>query len=77
MAYKDEKVVGILLEQALAVEERCEGYRDELAEALADIIMAERQNKFAKTNIAVKVADVVGRLGTYLYTRTSGGKAGA
>lgn len=74
MAYKDEKVIGILLEQASATEERCEGYREELKEALADIIMHERQNKFAKTNIAVKVSDVVGRVGTYLYIHTSGAK---
>ncbi len=71
MAYKDEKVINILLEQADAIEDRCEGYRDELKEALGDIILAERQNKFAKTNIAVKVSDIVGRVGTYLFTRPS------
>lgn len=74
MAYKDEKVVGILLEQADATEERCEGYRNELKIAVADIIMLERQNKFARTNIAVKVGDVVGRVGTYLYIRAHGAK---
>lgn len=72
MAYKDEKVVGILLEQAKAVDERCEGYREELSEAVADIIAFERQNKFARTNIAVKVGDVVGRVGTFLYSKTHG-----
>lgn len=74
MAYKDEKVIGILLEQASAVEERCDGYRNEIKEAVADIISQERQNKFARTNIVVKVGDVVGRVGTYLYTRTTDGK---
>jgi hypothetical protein len=74
VAYKDEKVIGILLEQSDAVEERCAGYREELKEAVADIITQERQNKFARTNIAVKVADVVGRLGTYLHSRTPGAK---
>lgn len=67
MAYKDEKVVGILLEEAGAIEERCEGYRDELKEAVADIMEAERQHKFVKTNIGVKVGDIVGRVGTYLH----------
>jgi hypothetical protein len=73
--YKDEKVVGILLEQAAIAEERCDGYREELAEAVGDIMTEERQNKFARTNIAVRVADIVSRVGTYLYTRTSDGKA--
>jgi hypothetical protein len=72
--YKDEKVIGILLEQAATAEERCNGYREELAEAVADIMTEERQNKFARTNIAVKVADIVGRVGTYLYTHTSAEK---
>lgn len=66
MAYKDERVVSILLEQAEAVEERVPGYRRELQEAVADIIHQERQNKFARTNVAVKVADIVGRVGTFL-----------
>lgn len=74
MPYKDEKVVGILLEQAAIAEERCDGYREELAEAVGDIMTEERQNKFARTNIAIRVADIVSRVGTYLYTRTSDGK---
>ena len=74
MPYKDEKVIGILLEQAAIAEERCDGYRDELAEAVADIMMEERQNKFARTNIAVRVADIVGRVGTYFYTHSGDGK---
>lgn len=75
MPYKDEKVVGILLEQAAIAEERCDGYREELAEAVGDIMTEERQNKFARTNIAIRVADIVSRVGTYLYIRTSDGKA--
>jgi hypothetical protein len=70
MAYKDERVVSILLEQAEAIEERVPGYRDELKEAVADIIHQERQNKFARTNVAVKVADIVGRVGTFLNHRS-------
>ena len=73
MAYKDQRVVSILLEQAGLIEERCEGYRDELKIAIADIMGEERQNKFTRTNIAVKVADVVGRVGTYLNQRSNGG----
>jgi hypothetical protein len=72
MAYKDERVIDILLEQADAIEERCPGYREELKDAVADIVAEERKNKFARTNVAVKVADFVGRVGTYLNQRTMG-----
>ena len=70
MAYKDERVISILMEQSDAIDERVPGYRDELKEAVADIIMLERQNKFARTNVAVKVADIVARVGTFLNSRT-------
>ncbi|SFO57930.1 hypothetical protein SAMN03159463_02339 [Mesorhizobium sp. NFR06] len=73
MAYKDERVISILMEQAEATEERVLGYRDELKHAVADIIALERQNKFAKTNIAVKVGDIVSRVGTYLNKHTGTG----
>lgn len=74
MAYKDDKVIGILLEQSSAIDERCEGYRDELKEAVADIIMLERRHKFAKINIAIQVGDVVGRVGTFLHSRSTAAK---
>lgn len=71
MAYKDEKVVTIIMEQAAGVEERCSGYREEVQLALAEIIQAERQHQFARTNIVSKVGDLVGRVGTYLDRETS------
>jgi hypothetical protein len=71
VAYKDEKVIGILLEQADALPQRCDGYREEIREAVADIIAKERQNKYSRTNIRVQIADIVGRVGTYLHTNSS------
>ena len=67
MAYKDEKVIGILLEQAGAVPERCDGYREELQHAVADVIAKERQNRYSRTNIKQQVGDIVDRLGAYLH----------
>lgn len=67
MAYKDEKVIGILLEQVDAVDERCDDYREELRHAVADVIAKERQNRYARTNIKQQVADIIDRLGAYLH----------
>ncbi|PZU58174.1 MULTISPECIES: hypothetical protein [unclassified Sphingomonas] len=66
MAYKDEKIVTIIMEQLGSVEERCPGYRDEVQQALAEILQAERQHQFARTNIVSKIGDLVGRVGTFL-----------
>ena len=71
MAYKDEKVVSIILEQMAGIEERCPGYRDEVQNALAEIIQAERQHQFARTNIVSKIGDLVGRVGTFLNLKTA------
>jgi len=75
MAYKDEKIVTIIMEELGSVEERCAGYRDEVQQALAEILQAERQHQFARTNIVSKIGDLVGRVGTYLdrETKPSGG----
>lgn len=69
MAYKDEKIVRVLLDEASNVEERCEGYRDELTEALAEIVQKERAHLFKKGNIVVDIADIVGRVGTFVEMR--------
>lgn len=66
MAYKDEKIVRVLLEEAANVEERCEGYRDELTEAMAEIIQKERAHLFQRTNIVVEIGDVVSRVSTFI-----------
>ena len=74
MAYKDEKVVTIILEQVAQVEERCPGYREEVQIALAEIIQAERQHQFARTNIVSQIGDRVGRVGTYLNIHSISGE---
>lgn len=66
MAYRDEKIVRVLLEEAAEVEERCEGYKEELTEALAEIVQKERAHVFQRTNIVVEIGDIVGRLGTFV-----------
>lgn len=63
MAYKDEKIVRVLLAEATKVEERCDGYRDEITEAMAEIIQKERAHLFQRGNIVVDIGDVVSRVG--------------
>ncbi len=63
MAYKDERIVHVLLDEASKVEERCEGYRNELTEALAEIVQRERAHRFQRSNIVVDIADIIGQVG--------------
>lgn len=66
MSYKDEKIVRVLLEEAAEVESRCEGYREELTEALAEIVQKERAHLFQRSNIVVEIGDIIGRVGTFV-----------
>ena len=66
MAYKDERIVRVLLEEAAEVESRCEGYREELTEAIAEIAQKERAHLFQRSNIVVEIGDIVSRVGTFV-----------
>lgn len=66
MPANDRKVVEIILEEVQHVEERCDGYRMVLADALADIITAERQHRVKGTNIQQWVNQKCNATGEFL-----------
>ena len=66
MPANDQKVIQIIFEEMSTVEERCEGYREALTEAVADIITAERQHRVKGTNIQQLVNDKCNALGRFL-----------
>ena len=66
MAYKDEKIVRVLLEEASKVDERCEGYGEELTEAIAEIVQKEHAHLFQRTNIVVEISEIVSRVSKFI-----------
>ena len=65
----DKRIINIILEQCKIVDERCNGYRRELAETIADIVTAERQHRIQGTNIQQKVSDKCNAAGRFLAER--------
>lgn len=57
MPLNDKKIISIILEECNGVEERCEGYREEIREVIADILKYERDHRLAATNIQQKIND--------------------
>ena len=57
MPMNSRKVLEILLEEVDAIEEPCVGYRGQLRDTVAEIMMVERDNIVQKTNIQQKVDD--------------------
>lgn len=72
MSYKDEKIVKVLLEEISNTKSRCEGYKEEMAEAIAEIVQRERSHLFQRSNIVVEVGDIIGRVSTFIGMRDVG-----
>jgi hypothetical protein len=57
MPLNDKKIISIILEQCADIEERCKGYREEIIEAITDILEYERGHRVSATNIQKKISD--------------------
>lgn len=71
MPANDRKVIQIILEEMNVIEERCEGYREALTEAVADIITSERQHRVRGTSIQKQVNDKCNAVGHFLAQKRS------
>lgn len=57
MPLNDKKIISIILEQCERMEERCDGYREELIDVISDILEYERGHRVSATNIQKKIND--------------------
>ncbi|MDE0315856.1 MAG: hypothetical protein OXM61_13200 [Candidatus Poribacteria bacterium] len=55
MPLNDRKVISIIIDECDSIEERCDGYKEELCEVIAEIIAAERQHRVQGTQIQKKI----------------------
>ena len=71
MSLNDRKIVSIILEQCSELEERCEGYRDEMIAVLSDVIEYERRHRVEATNIQKKINDKCNATARFLAEKRS------
>ena len=57
MPLNDRKIISIILEQCSVIEERCDGYREEIIQVISDILEYERGHRVSATNIQKKIND--------------------
>jgi len=69
MPLNERKIISIILEECETIEERCEGYREELVDVVTDIITTERQHRVQGTNIQQRVNDKCNTAGRFLLER--------
>jgi hypothetical protein len=66
MPLNERKIISIILDECKTVEERCEGYREELVEVITDIIATERQHRVQGTNVQQRISDKCNAAGRFL-----------
>ncbi len=57
MPLNDKKIISIILEERNGIEERCDGYREEILDVIAEILEYERGHRVSATNIQKKIND--------------------
>ena len=57
MPLNDRKILNIILNECKSIEERCDGYKEELLEVITEIIADERQHRVQGTHIQKKITD--------------------
>lgn len=55
MSYNKEKIVKLILNESESIEERCDGYRKKVLDAIVEILNAEREHKAQRTSIQKQV----------------------
>ncbi len=66
MPLNDRKIISILLEECNKIEDRCQGYRDEIIDVISDIVEYERQHRVQGMNIQKKINDKCNAAGRFL-----------
>lgn len=66
MPLNERKIISTILDECNSVEERCDGYKQELVEVIAYIISAEQQNRVRPTTIQQKISDKCHSTGEFL-----------
>lgn len=66
MPVNQRRLIEVFKKTCAEVPERFPGYRDVLLEAVADVMIAEREHSIRHTQIQQKVSDVCDRLGDSL-----------
>ena len=66
MSYNREKMVTLILNECESIEERCDGYRKAILDAIVEILEAEREHREQRTQIQKKVNDACYKVGDFL-----------
>ncbi|NTG16352.1 hypothetical protein G6L05_21590 [Agrobacterium rhizogenes] len=65
-----KRVIDIIMEEATQIEERFDGYREELKLLVAEIVGIEKMHRFASRNVRKEIAAQINNLGQELASKS-------
>lgn len=69
MSFQKQRMIRLILNESESIEERCDGYRKKVLDAIVEILNAEREHKARKTNIQKQVDVACHVAGDFLLKR--------
>ena len=69
MPLGDRLIISIIIEESAGIEERCEGYREEIIEVISEILEHERSHRVSATNIQKKINEKCNAAARFLAMR--------
>lgn len=70
MSFKGEKMVKLILNESESIEERRDGYRKKVLDAIVEILNAEKEHKVQGTTIQKKISAACHAAGDFLAKNT-------
>ena len=71
MPLNERKIIAIILDECRNIEERCDGYKEEMIEVISDILQYERAHRISRTDIQKKINDKCNAAGHFLSEKQS------
>ena len=71
MVHNDKKIISVLKEGIENIPDRYKGYKKEVLELLADVLLLERQHQISKIDVVKKIADKINASGQIYYKNKS------
>ena len=66
MSFNKQKMIELILDERESIEERCDGYKEQVLDAIVHILNAEREHTVQRTRIQQKVNEACHSAGDFL-----------
>ncbi|MCY4427641.1 MAG: hypothetical protein OXC05_11525 [Halieaceae bacterium] len=67
MPVNERKIISIILKECDDIDERCDGYKEEIINVISDILIYERRHRVSAMNIQKKINDKFNAAARFLY----------